>query len=141
MAIKTGGGHHREPELNSEINIIPLVDIMLVLLIIFMVAAPMMNDSVDVQLPKAKAKSAGVQEESVILTVQKNETIYIGKNKIEFSELDKRLTQMFANRLKKEVFIKADEAVPHGFVIRVMAAVQTAGIFRISFMTDPVNNK
>jgi len=136
--MKTAGLSHREPELNAEINIIPLVDIMLVLLIVFMVAAPMMNDSVDVQLPKAKAKAAGVLEESVIVTVQKNESISIGKTQIAFADLGKKLAAIFANREKKEIFIKADEAVSHGFIVRVMAASQAAGIFKISFMTDPV---
>lgn len=125
------------PELNAEINIIPLVDIMLVLLIIFMVAAPLMNDSVDVKLPKAKAKTAGVEEESVVISIKKDESIYIGKTSIPFNELNGKLENIFANREKKEIFIRADEQVSHGFVIKVMAGVQSAGVFKISFLTDP----
>jgi biopolymer transport protein TolR len=132
-----GSKNSNQPELNAEINIIPLVDIMLVLLIIFMVAAPLMNDSVDVKLPKAKAKTAGVQEESVVVAVKKDETIYIGKTQIPFADLNKKLAAIFANREKKEIFIRADEQVTHGFIIRVMASIQSAGVYKISFLTDP----
>lgn len=124
-------------DLNAEINIIPLVDIMLVLLIIFMVAAPMMNDTVDVKLPKARAKTAGVEEESVIVAVKKDESIYIGKTPVSFQDLNKKIEGIFANREKKELFIRADENVTHGFIIRVMASIQAAGVYKISFMTDP----
>ncbi len=139
MAIKVEHAHARKkgPELNAEINIIPLVDIMLVLLIVFMVAAPLMNDTVDVQLPKAKAKTTGAEEESVFVTVKKDESLFIGRTQIPLQDLGKKLTQMFANRERKELFIRADEGVNYGFVVRVLAAVQTAGAFKISLMTDP----
>jgi biopolymer transport protein TolR len=124
-------------ELNSEINIIPLVDIMLVLLIIFMVAAPMMNDMVDVTLPKAQAKSSKAEEKSLILSIKKNKKLYIGKTEIKFKDLNKRLTNIFQNRNKKEIFINADKEVQHGFIVQVMAGIQRAGVFKISFLTDP----
>lgn len=135
MAFKSP--HSSNEDLNAEINIIPLVDIMLVLLIIFMVAAPLMNDSVDVKLPKAKAKAAGVEEQSVILSVKKDEQIFLGKTAVPLGELNKRLGQMFQNRENKEIFIRADESVPHGFIIRVMANIQSAGVYKIAFLTDP----
>ncbi len=123
--------------LNSEINIIPLVDIMLVLLIVFMVAAPLMNHAVDIKLPKAQTKEAAAQEQSVRLEVRKDETLSIGKAAISFDELPKRLKAIFTNREDKELIISADEKVSHGFIIRVMAIAQNAGISKISFMTDP----
>lgn len=124
-------------DLKSEINIIPLVDVMLVLLIIFMVAAPMMNESVDVNLPKAKAQASNAKEESVILSVKQDQSIFVGKTAIKRDELIPKLTSIFNNRDKKEIFVKADEKVTHGFIIKLMADIQRAGIFRISFMTDP----
>jgi biopolymer transport protein TolR len=126
-----------DSELNSEINIIPMVDIMLVLLIIFMVAAPLMNDTVDVKLPKARAKSGGVDEESVVVAIKKDESLFIGKTAIGLNDLNKKLESIFANREKKEIFIRADEQVTHGFIIKVMAGIQGAGVYKISFLTDP----
>lgn len=128
-----------DDELNSEINIIPLVDVMLVLLIIFMVAAPMMNDMVDVTLPKAQAKGSQAEEKSVILSVRKDKKLYIGKTEIPFADLNGKLASIFENRSKKEVFINADEEVQHGFIVQVMASIQKAGVFKISFLTDPSN--
>lgn len=135
MAIKHKNTH--DGELNADINIIPLVDIMLVLLIIFMVAAPLMNNAVDIKLPKAKTKDVDLQEQAVTIDIKQDEAILIGKTTVSLSDLPSRLTAIFANREKKEVIIRADERVMHGFIIKVMAIVQNAGIFRISFLTDP----
>jgi biopolymer transport protein TolR len=110
---------------------------MLVLLIIFMVAAPLMNDTVDVKLPKARAKSGGVDEESVVVAIKKDESLFIGKTAIGLNDLNKKLESIFANREKKEIFIRADEQVTHGFIIKVMAGIQGAGVYKISFLTDP----
>lgn len=135
MAFQPQNGS--EPGLNSEINIIPLVDIMLVLLIIFMVAAPLMNNSVDIKLPKAKAKEADIKEESVRLEIRKDQSISIGKTSISFEELGKKLDSIFSSREKKEILISADEQVNHGFVVKVMAIAQGVGISKISILTDP----
>ena len=123
--------------LNAEINIIPLVDIMLVLLIIFMVAAPLMNHAVDIKLPKAQTKDAQANEESVRLEIRKDETMMIGKASLTLDDLSKKMMAIFANRENKELIISADDKVSHGFVIRVMAIAQNSGITKISFMTDP----
>jgi biopolymer transport protein TolR len=129
--------NNSDGDLKAEINIIPMVDIMLVLLIIFMVAAPLMNNAVDIKLPKARTKEADVQEKNITIDIRKDETIFIGKTNIALGDLSKRLEEMFSNREKKEVIIRADERVLHGFIIKVMANVQNAGIYRISFLTDP----
>lgn len=135
MALNVSG--QNDEDLKAEINIIPLVDVMLVLLIIFMVAAPMMNESVDVNLPKAKAQASDASEESVILSVKADESLFLGRTGIKRDDLQTKLKAIFANRERKEIFIKADEKVSHGYVIRLMAEIQRSGIFRISFMTDP----
>lgn len=96
-----------------------------------------MNDSVDVQLPKAKAKAAQAEEKSVILSIRDDKKLFVGRTEISFEELNSKLASIFANRNKKEIFIKADEAVNHGYIIKVMASVQRAGVFKISFLTDP----
>lgn len=137
MAFESG--KNGEDDLKAEINIIPLVDIMLVLLIIFMVAAPMMNNTIDVSLPKAKADASDASQESVTLSVDKSEKVYLGRTEIKRSEVTAKLTQIFANRDKKEIFVAADEGVTHGFIIKLMADIRQAGVFRISFQTDPSN--
>ncbi len=134
MALKT---QNSEDDFNHEINIIPLVDIMLVLLIIFMVAAPLMNNAVDIKLPKAKTKESDAKEESVYLDIKKDETIMLGKVSANLADLTDKLNKTFANRDKKEIIIRADERVMHGFIIKVMALVQNAGIYKISFLTEP----
>jgi len=129
--------HLEEDSLESEINIIPLVDVMLVLLIIFMIAAPMMSDTVDVNLPQAQAKASDASEESVILAVQKDRKLFIGRQEVEFDELGAKLGAIFEGRDRKEIYIRADEEVSHGFIIQVMARIQRAGISRMAFETDP----
>ena len=136
MGAKIQGGDDDE-DLNAEINIIPLVDIMLVLLIIFMVAAPMMNDAIDIRLPKGKAKASGVEEKSVILGIKPDQTVYIGKSQVPIDQLDKKLAAIYSTRDKKEIFINADEAVTHGFIVKVMTLAQQAGVLKISFQVDP----
>lgn len=128
-----------EEELSSEINVIPLVDIMLVLLIIFMVAAPMMNDSVDVSLPKAKAKASSQEPTSLEISITNEDKIFIGKTEVKFENLVEKVKNALANRPREEVFIRADEKVTHGRIIRIMASLQRAGIYKVSFVTDPRN--
>jgi biopolymer transport protein TolR len=137
MASKIKGEDAGEDSLESEINIIPLVDIMLVLLIIFMVAAPMMHDTVDVNLPQAQAKASDASEESVILAVQKDRKLFLGRQEIRYEELTAKIAAIFENRERKEIYIRADEEVSHGFIIQVMARIQQAGISRMAFETDP----
>src|SRR5512140_1770204 len=101
----------------SQINVTPLVDVMLVLLVIFMVTAPMMQQGVQVNLPKADTKAMTPPEESVVVSVDKNGKVFIGKEEIPAADLRTRLSTMFASRAKKEVFLKADAVVPYGEVV------------------------
>lgn len=125
----------------SQINVTPLVDVMLVLLIIFMVTAPMMQQGVQVNLPKAQAKALSVQEETVVVSIDKSSRIFINSAEISPGELKSRLSSMFENRTKKEVFLKADRTVPYGEVVRAMAEIKGAGIERLGMVTEPSQGK
>jgi biopolymer transport protein TolR len=131
------GGHNDDRRAMAEINVTPLVDVMLVLLVIFMVTAPMMQQGVQVNLPKANTKAMTPHEEAVVVSVDKSGKVYINKDEIPASDLRNRLTAMFASREKKEVFLKADAGVPYGEVVRAMADIKAAGIERLGMVTEP----
>ena len=130
------GGHNDNRSVMAEINVTPLVDVMLVLLVIFMVTAPMMQQGVQVNLPKADAKAMTPPEESVVVTVDKNGKIFINKEEIPAADLRNRLSNMFASRDRKEVFLKADAGVPYGEVVKAMAYIKGAGIERLGMVTE-----
>jgi biopolymer transport protein TolR len=121
----------------AEINVTPLVDVMLVLLVIFMVTAPMMQQGVQVNLPKADTKAMTPADESVVVSVDKNGKVFIDKEEIQPGNLRKRLSEKFVTRAKKEVFLKADATVPYGNVVRTMADIKGAGIERLGMVTEP----
>ena len=121
----------------SQINVTPLVDVMLVLLVIFMVTAPMMQQGVQVNLPKTDSKALPSPEESVIVSVERSGKIFINAGEIPAADLRAKLTEMFANRSKKEVFLKADRDVPYGDVVKTMAEIKGAGIERLGMVTEP----
>ncbi len=125
----------------SQINVTPLVDVMLVLLIIFMVTAPMMQQGVQVNLPKAQAKALSAQEETVVVSIDKSGRTFINSAEISSGELKSRLSSMFENRTKKEVFLKADRTVPYGEVVKAMAEIKGAGIERLGMVTEPSQGK
>lgn len=135
MAI---GGHNNNRNVMAEINVTPLVDVMLVLLVIFMVTAPMMQQGVQVNLPKAETKAMAPAEETVVVSVSVAGRTYIDKEEVPAGELRKRLTTMFSTRAKKEIFLKADAGVPYGDVVRTMADIKGAGIERLGMVTEPV---
>ena len=125
----------------SQINVTPLVDVMLVLLIIFMVTAPMMQQGVQVNLPKADTKALTPQEVTVVVSIERNGKLFINNTEIPIGELRSRLSGMFATRTKKEVFLKADKDVPYGEVIQAMAEIKGAGIERLGMVTEPAQRK
>jgi biopolymer transport protein TolR len=125
----------------SQINVTPLVDVMLVLLIIFMVTAPMMQQGVQVNLPKAQAKSLNAQEETVVVSIDKDNRVFINDAQISPGELKDKLSAMFAAKTKKEVFLKADKMVPYGEVVKTMADIKGAGIERLGMVTEPSRGK
>ncbi len=121
----------------SEINVTPLVDVMLVLLIIFMVTAPMLSMGIDVNLPRVKSKSVDVTEEKLVLTINESKEIYINKTKLPLGELNTKLEAIFSNRIDRELFLRADRNVPYGFVVEVMAEVRKAGVDKLGMITEP----
>jgi biopolymer transport protein TolR len=125
----------------SQINVTPLVDVMLVLLVIFMVTAPMMQQGVQVNLPKAETKALPSPEESVVVSVEKSGRIFINSSEIPAGDLRSKLSEMFASRTKKEVFLKADTDVPYGEVVKTMAEIKGAGIERLGMVTEPSMRK
>lgn len=120
----------------SEINVTPLVDVFLVLLIIFMVTAPMLQQGVDVQLPKESATNIDAQERDIV-TVTKDKRIYLNKRRVTLSELAEKLKQKAAIDRGKEVFLRADKNVPYGFVVKVMASIKRSGIEKLGMVTEP----
>jgi biopolymer transport protein TolR len=126
-----------ESRLLAEINVTPLVDVVLVLLIIFMVTAPMLQMGIDVNLPRVKSKSIDVTEEKLVLTINGGKEIFINKNKTSIAELGAKLESIFAHRIDREIFMRADKNVPYGFVVEVMSAVRKAGVDKLGMITEP----
>ena len=122
----------------SDINVTPFVDVMLVLLIIFMVTAPMMSQGVDVNLPKTETRPLKAAEDPLILTITKEREIFLEDYKIKLEGLENKIEQIFMNRREKEILLKADKDVPYGFVITVVARIKEAGIDKLGMVTDPL---
>ena len=120
----------------SQINVTPLVDVMLVLLIIFMVTAPIIQQGVQVSLPKVKAAALPGKEEQFIVSITREREIYLNDTKMTAAELTEKLTAIARERPDREVFIRADEQVPYGDVIKTMAAVKAAGIENVGMVTE-----
>ncbi len=136
MAISSGGRRSF-----SEINVTPLVDVMLVLLIIFMVTAPMLQQGVKVNLPQARAQSFKMQERKLMITITRDQRIYINNNPYTVGQLGSTLKALEAYRTDKQVFLKADKDVPYGFVVRVMSEIKAAGIQELGMVTEPLHEK
>ena len=123
----------------SEINVTPMVDVMLVLLIIFMVTAPMLKQGVPVDLPKTKAPTLDVsKEDRAVLTITKEKRIFLGKAEIPRKELRDKLLANIKIRDDKEVFLHADRALDYGFVVDVMSVMKEAGVENLGMVTDPL---
>jgi biopolymer transport protein TolR len=123
----------------SDINVTPLVDVMLVLLIIFMVTAPMMMHGVKVNLPKTESKSMKTKEDPLLLTITKQRLIFVEDYKVELKALEKKLSKIFSDRAEKEILLQGDKDVPYGFVIKVMSQVKEAGITKVGMITEPLH--
>lgn len=134
--MKSGRKRNSGGKLLAEINVTPLVDVVLVLLIIFMVTAPMLQMGIDVNLPQVKSKSIDVTEEKLVLTINSAKEIFINRNKVPVTGLSVKLQSIFANRIDREVFLRADKNVPYGFVVEVMSEVRKAGIDRLGMITE-----
>lgn len=121
----------------SEINVTPLVDVMLVLLIIFMVTAPMMTQGLEVDLPKTTAKSLSQKEDPLIISLDKDGVIMLGKIKVTQALFRQQLEKQFGQDRKQPIFLKADKQVAYGLVVTLMADIKAAGFDKLGMITDP----
>ena len=124
----------------SEINVTPFIDVMLVLLVIFMVTAPMMQSGIGINLPQAETDNKPA-EEGLTLIVTKDQYVHIGDSVININLLERRLTEYFANRPKKVVYLQVDKDVPWGVGVRVMDITKKAGVDIVGVITEPVDVK
>ncbi len=132
-----GGGRGKRLRGSHEINVTPLIDVMLVLLVIFMVTAPLLTTGVHVDLPKVKSAPMVTDDSKMLLVVTKDEHVFLGKDEITDAVEEKLATNA---RLKEEheLYIQADENVRYGAVLRVMGAARTAGVDKLGMVTDPL---
>ncbi len=133
MALETNSDR-----LMSDINVTPFVDVMLVLLIIFMVTAPMMLQGVDVALPEATSKPLESQKENIVVTIDKNQQVHINDFAVEVDFLGEKLASILESRPDREVYFRADKEVPYGIVARVMAEIKNAGVEKLGMVTVPL---
>jgi biopolymer transport protein ExbD len=124
----------------SEINVTPFIDVMLVLLVIFMVTAPMMQSGIGINLPQAETDTKPA-EEGLTLTVTKDQYVHIGDSVININLLERRLTEYFTNRPKKVVYLQVDKDVPWGVGVRVMDITKKAGVEIVGVITEPIDVK
>jgi len=124
----------------ADINVTPFVDVMLVLLIIFMVTAPMMVQGVDVSLPQTTAEPLETEKEHLIITVNENHEIFINDFKLTVDHLNEKLSAILAGRTDREVFFRADKQVPYGIVAQIMAQIQGAGVEKLGMVTEPLQS-
>jgi biopolymer transport protein TolR len=137
--MASAGGSGRQTL--AEINVTPLVDVMLVLLIVFMVAAPLIQQGVEVNLPDARAQTVKAEEEKLVLSLRADRTIWLGSGeapaRLSLEELEERLRANARVRQDRELYLMADRALPYGFVVEVMATVQRAGVRNLGMITNP----
>ena len=138
MNVSTSSGRRTRTTL-AEINVVPLVDIMLVLLIIFMVAAPMIQQGVDVSLPKMVATELPADSDLLVITVHRTGRVFVGKTRVSMDSLAHKLGAIYERKVNKEAFLRADKDVPYGVVVRVMAEAKKAGIERLGMVTEPLD--
>ena len=131
----TSGGNNNS--FMSDINVTPFVDVMLVLLIIFMVTAPMMTQGVDVALPEATAEPLPAETEHLMISIDNKATIFINDVPVTVDDLNEKLKRIMGNRSDREVYLKADKDIPYGTVVRVMSEIKLAGVEKLGMVTVP----
>ncbi len=122
----------------SQINVTPLVDVMLVLLVIFMVTAPILQQGVELELPQETISPIEGEGEQLVVSIDKDGQVFVGEgNKVEIDTLGERLNKIIAIRKDKRVFIKADRRVPYGRVMAAMARMRRSGLYKVGLITEP----
>ena len=134
------GANGRTQTSLAEINITPLVDVVLVLLVIFMLAAPVLQSGIEVAVPKTRTVKE-ITEQRMVVTIARDQTVYLGDSPINVHELPQKLQQSGKDPAHQVIYLRADERVPFGAFAAVMDAVKQAGITNISIVTQPLENK
>jgi len=124
----------------SDINVTPFVDVMLVLLIIFMVTAPMMIEGVNVSLPEATSEPLSAEQDPLIITIDKSNLLYINDYQVTLDFLQEKLIKILDGRVDQEVYLKADKNISYGVVVRVMSEIKGAGIEKLGMVTEPIKS-
>jgi biopolymer transport protein TolR len=132
-----GGGDTGGRRAMTDINVTPLVDVMLVLLVIFMVTAPLIQNGVKVDLPHASAQPMQHQEEKLVLTVTRDRRIFLGQAEIRPQDLEQKLATNARIQKDKELYLHADRTLPYGQVVEIMATARRAGVESLGMITDP----
>jgi len=135
------GSSQRDTTTIAQINVTPLVDVMLVLLVIFMVTAPIIQQGVQVNLPQAKAGAIPGTEELLVVTIAKNGKVYLNDNPLTLAELGDKLRAIRKLQADKQVYLRADQDVRYGLVIRAVAEIKQAGIERLGMVTRPSSDE
>ena len=130
-----GGNDDR---LMSDINVTPFVDVMLVLLIIFMVTAPMMMQGIDISLPEATSKPLISETEQLLITIDKDNQVYINDYKVALDFLQEKLSKIIKSRANREVYLRADKDISYGMVVHVMSEIKGAGVEKLGMVTEPI---
>lgn len=125
----------------AQINVTPLVDVMLVLLIIFMVTAPMMIQGVDVSLPEATSEPLQSETEHLLISIDKSNRIYINDYEVSLDFLQEKLQKILETRTDRAVYLRADKNISYGMVVRVMSEIKGAGVEKLGMVTEPITNK
>jgi biopolymer transport protein TolR len=137
MAMDTSSS--RDSTTIAQINVTPLVDVMLVLLVIFMVTAPIIQQGVQVNLPQAKAAAIPGTEQLLVVSIAKNGKIYLNDNVMTLEELGSRMRAIRTNEAEKQVYVRADQDVRYGLVMKTIAELKQAGIERVGMVTRPTS--
>ena len=125
----------------SDINVTPFVDVMLVLLIIFIVTAPMMMQGVNISLPEATAKPLSSEKEHLLVSIDANARIYINDVQVTLDFLQEKLARIIGSRTDREVYLKADKDIAYGMVVQVMSEIKGAGVEKLGMVTLPVTDE
>lgn len=138
---RNGRRRARRSTPNAEINVTPLVDVMLVLLIVFMVAAPLLSVGVPVELPKTDAKSLPSETEPITITVDKDGAVFLQETEVSLDDIVTQLTAISKNGYDERIYLRGDDASDYGSVMKVMARVNAAGYSNLGLVTDPISAK
>lgn len=142
MSFQSSGEQQSlRPGMMSDINVTPMVDVMLVLLIIFMVAAPMMTQGLDVDLPKVDATALQTEQEQTILTIKDDGTLFLDELEVDGKNLAFQVTEVMKFKGNTTIFLRADQATPYGWVAKVMGQLRKAGITSVGLVTEPADEE